>query len=249
MTINTLSKAEITTDLIKNTGIKHIAIIMDGNRRWAKLKHLPSVAGHNEGVSALKKTIQAGIDSGLKYLTVYAFSTENWGRKKEEVDFLMFLLKETIKNELSIFHSKGVKIRIIGDMEPLSKELVKVLKESEELTKDNDVLNLQIAINYGSRHELTSAMKRIASEVQNGSLNPESVDEELISSYLYTSSIPDPDLLIRTGGEQRISNYLLWQIAYTELYITEKFWPEFGEEELLNSVQEFANRQRRFGKD
>lgn len=249
MSIKFESFTETTEDLVKKTGIKHIAIIMDGNRRWAHMKNLPSVVGHNEGVKALKQTVQASIDFGIKYLTVYAFSTENWGRKKEEVDFLMFLLKETIKNEADELNQKGVRIRIIGDLAPLSEDLKKVLAGAENLTKNNEMLNLQIAINYGARSEITNAIKNIASSVKSGNLNPENINEEVISNYLYTANIPDPDLLIRTGGEQRISNYLLWQIAYTELYITEAFWPEFGEIELSKAVIEFAGRQRRFGKD
>ena len=249
MSTKLVSKTEKIKNLVKQLEIKHFAIIMDGNRRWAKQKMLPSVAGHNEGVKALKKTVQAASDFGIKYITVYAFSTENWGRKKEEVDFLMFLLKETIRNETKEFNEKGVRIRILGDLSPLSEDLVQVLKNAEETTKDNRKINLQIAINYGARNEITNAVRKIAQETKAGNLNPEEITEETVSKYLYTSEVPDPDLLIRTGGENRISNYLLWQIAYTELYITEKFWPEFGEEELTKAVEEFACRQRRFGRD
>jgi undecaprenyl diphosphate synthase len=249
MATKLLSPAETTKDLVEKTGLKHIAIIMDGNRRWAHKRNFPSVAGHNEGVKALKKTVQAAADFGIKYLTVYAFSTENWGRKKEEVDFLMFLLKETIKNETKEFNEKGIKIKIIGNLSPLNEDLKKILADAENLTSSNEVINLQIAINYGARNEITNAIKNIASDAKSGKLNPENITEETISSYLYTSNLPDPDLLIRTGGEKRISNYLLWQIAYTELYITETFWPEFGEEELSKAIYEFANRERRYGKD
>ncbi len=240
---------ETAKNLVAKTGLKHIAIIMDGNRRWANQRNLPSVAGHNEGVKALKKTVQAAVDFGIKYLTVYAFSTENWGRKKEEVDFLMFLLKETIKNETKEFNKKGVKINIIGDLTPLSEDLKQVLKKAEELTANNNTINLQIAVNYGARNEIANAVKNIAFDIKSGKLSPELITEEIISDYLYTSGIPDPDLLIRTGGEQRISNYLLWQIAYTELYITDVFWPEFGEVELSKAVYEFVDRERRYGKD
>ncbi|OGH99498.1 MAG: di-trans,poly-cis-decaprenylcistransferase [Candidatus Melainabacteria bacterium GWA2_34_9] len=249
MIIKLASSVEKTKDIIKNAGIQHVAIIMDGNRRWAHSKHLPSVAGHNEGVKSLKQTVQAAIDFGIKYLTVYAFSTENWGRKKEEVQFLMLLLQETIKNETNELNEKGVRIRIIGDLNPLSDELKETFAKAEDITRDNDTLNLQVAINYGARKEITNAVKNIVSAVQTGNLNLENINEDVISNYLYTSKIPDPDLLIRTGGEQRISNYLLWQIAYTEIYVTEIFWPEFGEEELSKAVMEFSARQRRFGKD
>lgn len=235
--------------LVKKTDLKHIAIIMDGNRRWAKQKNLPSIAGHNEGVNALKRTVKAAVKFGVKYLTVYAFSTENWGRKKEEVDFLMFLLKETINNETKELHENGVKIRIIGDLAPLGEDLKNILEETKKTTENNEVFNLQIALNYGARNEITNAVKNIASDVKSGNLSPEDINEEVVSKYLYTSEIPDPDLLIRTGGEKRISNYLLWQIAYTELYITEAFWPDFGEEELTRSIIDFADRERRYGKD
>lgn len=249
MTTNSITFEETAQELVKATGLRHIAIIMDGNRRWAHKRLLPSVAGHNEGVKALKKTVQAAIDWGIKYITVYAFSTENWGRKKEEVEFLMFLISETIKNETAEFNEKGVRIRIIGDLSSLGEGMTKTLRDAENITADNDTVNLQIAINYGARSEIANAVKNIAIDVKSGVLNPENVNEETISNYLYTANIPDPDLLIRTGGENRLSNYLLWQIAYTELYITEAFWPEFGEKELGKAVNEFAKRERRFGKD
>jgi len=249
MAIQTVINPEKIINIVKKSNIRHIAIIMDGNRRWAKKRLLPSIAGHNEGVNALKRTVQAAVDFGIKNLTVYAFSTENWGRKQEEVDFLMFLIKETIQNESKELNEKGVRIKIIGDISRLGENLKSILHEAEELTKNNTVLNLQIAINYGARDEITAAVRKIAAKVKNGELNPDDITEKTISQSLYTSDIPDPDLLIRTGGEQRISNYLLWQIAYTELYITEAFWPEFDEEQLALSVEEFADRERRFGRD
>lgn len=249
MTTKLAISSDEIINLVKKTDLKHIAVIMDGNRRWAKQKNLPSIAGHNEGVKALKRTVKAAVKFGVKYLTVYAFSTENWGRKKEEVDFLMFLLKETIKNETKELHENGVKIRIIGDLAPLGEDLKNILEETRKTTENNEIFNLQIALNYGARNEITNAVKNIASDVKSGNLSPEDINEEVVSKYLYTSEIPDPDLLIRTGGEKRISNYLLWQIAYTELYITEAFWPDFGEEELTRSIMDFADRERRYGKD
>ena len=249
MTSTTISNINSAKEAVSNTGLKHIAVIMDGNRRWAKQKTLPSVFGHKEGVKALKRSITAADKLGIKYLTVYAFSTENWGRKQEEVEFLMNLLKETIQNELQELHENGVKIRIIGDLAPLSDDLKQVLSKAEKLTHDNTGLNLQIALNYGSRSEITHAVKTIAEEVKTGKLQPDEVTDSLISSRLYTAEVPDPDLLIRTGGEQRISNYLLWQMAYTEIYITETFWPDFGEASLCESISIFASRSRRFGKD
>ncbi len=250
MALNTTLMIDSAKEAVLNTGLKHIAIIMDGNRRWARLKNLSSLFGHKEGVKSLKTTIKAADKFGVKYLTVYAFSTENWGRKCEEVNFLMNLLKETIKNELNEFHEKGVKIRIIGDTTQLNKDLKEVLAEAERITRENSGLNLQIAINYGSRNEITNAVKKIAKDVKNGIIkDSEEINEDLISNYLYTADIPDPDLLIRTGGEQRISNYLLWQLAYTEIYVTEIFWPDFDETALENAIQIFAVRNRRYGKD
>ena len=222
----------------------HIAIIMDGNRRWAKEKGLPSAMGHKKGVDALKATLRACNDFGVKYLTVYAFSTENWNRKKEEVDFLMELLAMTLTNELAEMHKEGVVINFIGDTSKLSDKLQKILKNSVETTKNNTGVHLQIAFNYGARDEIVHAVKQI---VKKG-LKPEEITEEVIAQNLYTASIPNPDLLIRTGGEKRISNYLLWQIAYSEILVMKEFWPEFGKESLKNAIEEFQRRQRRFGK-
>ena len=231
-------------EIVKETNLQHIAIIMDGNRRWAKLRNLPSAFGHKKGVDSLKATLRACKDFGIKYLTVYAFSTENWNRKQEEVDFLMDLLAQTIKNELAEMHENGVVINFIGDLTRLSKKLQEILSNAVEVTKNNNGVHLQIAFNYGSRAEITNAVKRI---IENGT-KPEDVTEELISQNLYTANIPDPDLLIRTGGEIRVSNYLLWQIAYSELLIIPEFWPEFNKQTLSNALKEFHNRQRRYGK-
>ncbi len=231
-------------EIVKETNLQHIAIIMDGNRRWAKLRNLPSAFGHKKGVDSLKATLRACKDFGIKYLTVYAFSTENWNRKQEEVDFLMDLLAQTIKNELAEMHENGVVINFIGDLTRLSKKLQEILANAVEVTKNNNGVHLQIAFNYGSRAEITNAVKRI---IENGT-KPEDVTEELISQNLYTANIPDPDLLIRTGGEIRVSNYLLWQIAYSELLIIPEFWPEFNKQTLSNALKEFHNRQRRYGK-
>ncbi len=224
--------------------IQHVAIIMDGNRRWAKEHNLPSAAGHKKGVEALRTTVRACDDLGIKYLTVYAFSTENWNRKQEEVDFLMDLVAVTLKNELSEMHKEGVKISFIGDRTRLSKKLQQITKNAEETTKDNSGVNLQIALNYGARDEITNAIKHIVSD----GLNPDKITPELVSKYLYTAGIPDPDILIRTGGEKRISNYLLWQIAYSEIFIVSAFWPEFNKNMLIECVEEFKKRQRRYGK-
>ena len=199
--------------------------------------------GHKKGVDALKKTVKGAHNFGVKYLTLYAFSTENWNRKQEEVDFLMGLLATTIKNELNELHQNNVKLRFIGDIKGLSLDLQKILAEAEDVTKDNTGVNLQIAINYGARNELVNAVKEIVKD----NVAPDKIDEETLKNYLYTKNIPDPDLLIRTGGEMRISNYLLFQIAYSEIYITKKYWPEFDENELQISIEEFNKRQRRYG--
>ena len=236
------------TDTVKNLGLKHIAIIMDGNRRWAKKRLLPTTIGHQQGVTALKETIKACHCFGIEFLTVYAFSTENWNRKIEEVNFLMELLAKTICNELDELHTNNVRIKFIGDISALNNNLKAILNNAEKVTQDNTGVKLQIAFNYGARSEITNAMKTIAQQVQIGKILPEEIDENLIHKNLYTSSIPDPDLLIRTGGEKRISNYLLWQIAYAEILVVEDFWPDFDKSSLANAINEYKNRNRRFGK-
>lgn len=242
--MKTKEKDLTTAEIVKETDLKHIAVIMDGNRRWAKEKNLPSAMGHKKGVDALKTTLRACKDFGIKYLTVYAFSTENWKRKKEEVDFLMELLAITLTNELAEMHSEGVVINFIGDISKLSDKLQKILANSVETTKNNTGVHLQIAFNYGARDEIVHAVKSILEK----GVKSEDITEEMISENLYTKNIPDPDLLIRTGGEKRISNYLLWQIAYSEILVTDEYWPEFGRDSLAEAVEEFKNRQRRFGK-
>lgn len=245
--METISKDQEIIDIVKETNLKHIAIIMDGNRRWAKEKNLPSAFGHKKGVDSLKATMRACDDFGIKYLTVYAFSTENWNRKKEEVDFLMNLLGETIKNELKEMHKNGVVISFIGDLTKLSPKLQGILSHAVDVTKNNTGVHLQIAFNYGSRDEIVHAVKNISQKVKSGELKIEDISEETISNNLYTKEIPDPDLLIRTGGEMRVSNYLLWQIAYSEFLVIKKYWPEFDKQTLAEAVIEFKHRQRRYG--
>ena len=235
--------SETTTQLDKTRIPNHIAVIMDGNGRWAKRQNLPRVAGHQRGMEVVKDITKAASDLGVKVLTLYAFSTENWNRKKEEVDFLMDLFGQTLKKETKEMHEKNVVIEFIGDLTKLSANLQKILNDSRELTKNNTGVHLQIAFNYGSRLEIVQAVQNI---IKKG-VKAEDVNEELISSELYTAGAPDPDLLIRTGGEMRISNYLLWQIAYSEFYVTQKFWPEFDKKALEEAVLEFNRRQRRFG--
>lgn len=221
---------------------------MDGNRRWAKEHFLPSAAGHKKGVESLRNVIKACIDNKIKYLTVYAFSTENWKRSKDEVNFLMSLVASTISAEIPEFKKNDVKVRFIGDKNLPNKNLSGLLENCENETKDHKTLNLQIAFNYGARAEITKAFKAIYKQIREGKLTIEDVTEETVSNNLYTKNIPDPDLLIRTGGEKRISNYLLWQAAYSEIYVTDKYWPEFGEKELTEAINEFTSRIRRFGK-
>lgn len=228
-------------DIVKETNLTHIAIIMDGNRRWAKEKGLPSAMGHKKGVESLKKVVKAADKFGIKYLTMYAFSTENWNRKKEEVDFLMNLLAITMKNETKELNENNVKINFIGNLSALNKNLQDVLLNAKEVTKNNTGVNLQIAINYGARDEIITAVNEILKS------GIKEVDVDLFEKFLYTRNIPDPDLLIRTGGELRVSNYLLWQIAYSEIYVTKKYWPEFDEEALIEAVRAFKERQRRYG--
>lgn len=229
---------------IKEANLRHIAIIMDGNRRWAKKYMLPAIMGHKKGVDALKKTTKACNDLGIKYLTLYAFSTENWNRKKEEVDFLMDLLATTLKNELDELNQNNVKMNFIGNLKALNLPLQEIIEFSKQKTKNNTGVVLTVALNYGARDEIVYAVKNII----NDGINKEKIDEKLISKYLYTNTIPDPDLLIRTSGEKRISNYLLWQIAYSEIYITDTFWPEFDKDALEIAIIDFLKRQRRWGK-
>ena len=230
--------------IVQDTDLKHIAIIMDGNRRWAKEHFLPSMMGHKKGVDALKKVTRACDDFRIKYLTLYAFSTENWNRKQEEVDFLMDLLATTLKSELKELNENNVKMNFIGDLTALNQNLQNILTESKETTKNNTGVVLTVAINYGSRDEIINAVKNIIKDEK----KEEEITPELISSYLYTKDIPDPDFLIRTSGEKRISNYLLWQIAYSEIFVTDTYWPEFDKEQLAKAIIEFGLRQRRYGK-
>ncbi len=224
--------------------MKHLAIIMDGNRRWALKNNLPIFEGHRRGVQALKNTIKFCIKESIKYLTVYAFSTENNQREKTEVNFLFTLLKSALKEEIAELNKQEIKIKFIGDIESLEEGLKKPIIEAEELTKNNNKLNLQIAFNYGARNEIINACKKIFKD----NLNLANLTEETFEKYLYTASIDEPDLLIRSGGEMRLSNFLLWQCAYTELFFSSYLWPDFNEEILKEILNDFKQRQRRFGK-
>ncbi|WP_455514415.1 isoprenyl transferase [Porphyromonas sp.] len=226
----------------------HVAIIMDGNGRWAKQRGLPRTEGHIRGQDALRTTLRAAARRGIKYLTVYTFSTENWSRPQEEVDALMSILVSAIHAETPQLIAEGVRMRAIGDLSRLPQQAQDSLAESIELTKDGQQITLILALSYSSRDEIRRASQRLAAEAAAGRLRPEEITEELISSYLDTAEYPDPDLVIRTGGEERISNYLLWQSAYSELYFSETYWPDFGQEALDEALASYASRERRFGK-
>ncbi|MFS0915901.1 isoprenyl transferase [Brevibacillus sp. 179-C 1.1 NHS] len=226
---------------------EHVAIIMDGNGRWANKRSLPRVAGHRAGMKAVKEVVKVADEIGVRYITMYAFSTENWKRPRDEVDFLMKLPQEFLSTELDELIERGVRIRMLGSKSELPSHTLKALLEAEEKTKDNSGLQLNFALNYGGRDELAKAFSVMAAQVKAGELQPEQLNEELISSYLYTSEIPDPDLLIRTSGEIRLSNFMLWQLAYTELWFTDVLWPDFTREHFYQAIVEYQGRARRYG--
>lgn len=226
---------------------KHIGVIMDGNGRWAKKRGLPRSAGHSAGAESLKKIVTECNKMGIKYITVYAFSTENWKRPKEEVDFLMDLLMDYLKNAKTTLAGENVVIKAIGSRKDLSQELCEEIKKTEEFTKDNDGIVMNIALNYGSREEIVNSVKEICKNVCEGKCSVDDIDSQMISDNLYTASQPDPDLIIRTSGEERISNFLLWQIAYSEFYFTKKLWPDFKVKDLHEAIIEYQNRNRRYG--
>jgi len=229
--------------------LEHVAIIMDGNRRWADLRGLPRLLGHQAGVKTLKELVKYVGAHSLKYLTVYAFSSENWNRSKEEVDYLIELFAAVVRDELDELSDNGVRLRFIGELASMPAALRRSFAQAVERTSKNQGLALQVAINYGARLEMTEAVRMIAREVLAGRLAADQIDEELISSRLYTGQIPDPDLIIRTGGEMRLSNYLLWQAAYSELYVTPVLWPDFSPAEFERAIADFAGRNRRYGGD
>ncbi len=226
---------------------KHIAIIMDGNGRWARGKNLPRAAGHKEGINSVREIVRVCGEIGVSHLTLYTFSSENWSRPKTEVSAIMKLLLSTIKKEIRNLDDNNVKLSTIGNLIELPKETQKNIIDGVEKTKSNTGLNLILALSYGSRQELIRAIKRISMKVKQSDLEIDNIDESLLSMELYTENIPDPDLIIRTGGEYRLSNFLLWQSAYSELLISETFWPDFRESDLLDSIADYQNRQRRFG--
>tara|TARA_A100001011_G_scaffold92650_1_gene97435 strand:- start:43593 stop:44348 length:756 start_codon:yes stop_codon:yes gene_type:complete len=227
---------------------EHIAIIMDGNGRWARSRSLPRIAGHKEGINSVREITRICGEIGIKYLTLYTFSTENWKRPRAEVSALMTLLLKTIKDEIEALNKNNVRFTIIGDLNILPSSTTQELTNGVDITKDNDGLNLCLALNYGSRQEIVDAIKTTAKKVRKGEIKLDEITEQNFSNLLYTKDIPDPDLLIRTSGECRLSNFLLWQIAYTEIFMTDTYWPAFREEELMDAIFEFQSRERRFGK-
>lgn len=226
---------------------KHIAIIMDGNGRWASSKGLPRIAGHREGMKTVERIVQRASDLGISVLTLYAFSTENWKRPKNEVSFLMELFCEYIKKKLKGLIENNVRIRTSGEIKSLPEKVQALIEKAKEETKENKGLILNIALNYGGRDEIVRACKKIIERALRGEVKLEEIDDKLFSSFLDTDGLPDPDLLIRTSGEKRISNFLLWQIAYTEIWITPVFWPDFSEEHLIMAIEDYQKRKRRFG--
>lgn len=227
---------------------KHIAVIMDGNGRWARNRGANRIFGHRNAIKAVRDITEGCAELGVKHLTLYAFSTENWGRPKSEVNGLMELLVYTIRNEIKTLHDNNVRLSTIGDVSELPEKCQNELIDAMRETKNNDGLNLILALNYSGRWEIVEAIREIAIEIEKGNLNANSIDNDLISDYLSTKSIPDPELLIRTSGEMRISNFLLWQIAYTELYFTKKLWPDFRKDDLYEAIISYQHRERRFGK-
>lgn len=226
---------------------QHIAIIMDGNGRWAKSRGLPKIAGHRQGVKAAQGIIKAAGELGVKVLTLYTFSSENWKRPRHEVDALFKMLEEYLTKEEEKLNKNNIKLSVIGNMEAIPPSVREKLKKVTESTASNTGLVLNLAINYGGRPEIVNAVRKIAKESREGRLDPETIDEKIFAGYLYTSHLPDPDLLVRTSGEYRISNFLLWQISYSELYITKKLWPDFKKEDLKKAINAYRKRDRRFG--
>lgn len=225
----------------------HVAIILDGNGRWAKQRNMPRNYGHTQGSKAVEKICEDAYKMGIKYLTVYAFSTENWKRPKDEVDAIMKLLRTYLATSMKTAKKNNMRVRILGDKSRLSEDIVKSINELEEATKNNTGLNLQVAINYGSRDEIIRAVKALSLDIKKNIIDIDHIDETLLSNYLDTKDIPDPDLLIRTSGEQRLSNFLLWQLAYTEFYFTDVLWPDFDKKELMKAIEYYSGRTRRFG--
>jgi undecaprenyl diphosphate synthase len=226
---------------------RHVAIIMDGNGRWAQARGLPRIAGHRQGADAVRRTLVAAGELGIPYLTLFGFSSENWKRPPDEIDSLMGLLRHYLRSEIAELHRNGVRLRVIGELDRLAPDIAAMIRNAEALTRDNDRINLTIALSYGGRAEIVASARAIAAEVMEGTLTLDRIDEAAVGRHLFTSELPEPDLLIRTSGEQRISNFLLWQCAYAELVFTKTLWPDFGRADLEQAVADFGGRERRYG--
>jgi undecaprenyl diphosphate synthase len=226
---------------------RHVAIIMDGNGRWAQARGLPRIAGHRQGAEAVRRTVRAAGELGIPYLTLFGFSSENWKRPLAEIDDLMGLLRHYLRGEIADLHKNAVRLRVIGDLARLAPDIVTMIANAERLTCENSGVTLTIALSYGGRAEIVAAVRALAERCADGALAPDAIDEAVISQHLFTSGIPDPDLLIRTSGEQRISNFLLWQCAYSELVFTKALWPDFGRADLEQAIDDFGGRERRYG--
>ena len=238
---------DLSKEIDRHKVPEHIAIIMDGNGRWATKKGLPRSFGHNKGVSVLKETIKISKKFGCKILTVYAFSTENWSRPNKEVDFLINLFEKVLKKEIGEINQEGIKIKFVGDLSPFPETLKSIFNSSEDLTENNKNFTLNVCVNYGGRQEIVKVAKQLAVKSFSGEINPSEVNEKLFNSELLKQGIKDPELLIRTSGEKRISNFLLWQLAYSEIYISDVLWPDFNESEFIKAIIDYQSRNRRFG--
>ncbi len=245
--MNSSSSSQNSEDLDKTKLPAHVAIIMDGNGRWAKKHLLSRIKGHEKGAEAVRTVVRACRELGIAHLTLYAFSTENWQRPKKEVAALMTLLTKFLKSEQQELAAKDIRLAVIGEIERLPANVQQALNETMELTRSNSALQLNLALSYGSRTEIVRMARQIAKEAQNEQLDPDDINAEIVAAHLYTKDMPDPDLLIRTSGEMRISNFLLWQIAYAEIYVTPTYWPDFGKDEFVEILKNYQQRERRFG--
>lgn len=244
-----MTVTSITTGSTTDTGNpRHIVVVMDGNGRWARQRHLPRTAGHHAGVKSTRKLVESCIREKIQALTLFAFSSENWKRPEQEVSSLMELFVSTLQTEVKSLHQQNVRVRFIGECSAFSEKLQKKIQDATSLTQDNSGLQLNIAVNYGGRWDIANACQKIAEKVQRGELNAKDVDAQLVNEHVCLSELPEPDLFIRTGGEKRISNFLIWQLAYTELYFTDVLWPDFSEQHFADALDWYVGRQRRFGK-
>ena len=246
--LNSRTSSAGTGNLDKDKLPKHVAIIMDGNGRWAKKHLLSRIKGHEKGSEAVRTIVRASREIGIAYLTLYAFSTENWQRPKSEVDALMTLLVRFLKSEQKELAENDIRLHVIGQMERLPANVQRALRETMHLTRNNSALQLNLALSYGSRAEIIRMARKLAQKSKNGEIDADAIDDDTVAQHLYTKGIPDPDLLIRTSGEMRVSNFLLWQIAYSEIYVTSTYWPDFGKDEFLDIMMAYQKRERRFGR-